>query len=245
MTGGRPRSARAQLECVYCPSPGDRSEHVPPKQFLNKPYPRKQSLVTVPCCGPCNASLQRDQEYFVAVLAQVSDSPTLQERVADGGSIDRMFRYSPGLEELILRQLTVDEDRVAIEPDLARLNRVALAVAQGLFFARYGGKRDPSEFRLLALGVEEAVLNGGVPPEVFMGLFTERFRAKPWRRVQAGVFEYVFARDSLGKRLLSFARYHGTLLAVVACPEPPSRRSVSKGRLARRHKGTSGPVKGA
>lgn len=53
--------------CVYCGTDKDLTvDHVPPKLLLMRPYP--SDLITVPACGACNQSFQKDDEYLRTML---------------------------------------------------------------------------------------------------------------------------------------------------------------------------------
>ena len=54
--------------CAYCGKAKKLTlEHVPPKLFLEQPFPK--NLMTVPACGGCNQSFKADDEYTRTVLA--------------------------------------------------------------------------------------------------------------------------------------------------------------------------------
>jgi hypothetical protein len=236
---GRSGAALHRKTCVYCGGHADTKDHVPPRSFLNRPYPGGRGLITVPACTGCNSRLQRQQEYFLAILAQISNSPTIRDRVEDGGSIDRMLMKSPGLDARIVGQLRVAADgRVEIEPQHDRLAVVVRALTVGLFFHRFGHVPAEASLRIVALGPEHLTL-GILAPD----LYSERFRAKPWRRLQQGVFEYTFVRRSISRSLMCVMRLHQTLLAAVECPNPTRRVVLSKGHRDARPR-TAGPWRG-
>jgi len=205
-------TASSGTACVHCGRLATTKDHVPAKCLLERPFP--VNLTTVPSCRECNQMLGGDQEYVLAVLAQVSDSAALS------AGVDRMLSNSAGLDERILRQLHVDADgQVFIAPEIDRLLRVARATAIGLCSRHYRVVPDVQRFRVVALGPERAVFG------TLVGcLYDPRFCGKRWRRVQRGVFEYTFVRASWGMDLVCAMRFYETLLCAVECPYP--RRSA-------------------
>ena len=80
---------RVPLSCVYCGKEATTRDHVIPRCLLEKPYP--PDLPTVPSCRPCNEGYSKDEEYFLAVMAQSGFVPPLTEKVEEGGLVDRML----------------------------------------------------------------------------------------------------------------------------------------------------------
>ncbi len=71
--------------CVFCGGLPNTRDHVPPKIFLDKPYPT--NLPGVPSCLNCNGSASPDKEYIACLLEAVivgSTDPSLvrRERIA-------------------------------------------------------------------------------------------------------------------------------------------------------------------
>lgn len=95
-------------ECSYCSQRATTRDHVVARCLLEKPYP--DNLPTVPSCATCNAGFKKDEEYFLAVLAQSGFVPTLTSKVDEEGAVDRMLQQSPGLDALIVKSLNVAPD---------------------------------------------------------------------------------------------------------------------------------------
>jgi len=110
--------------CVYCGAKATTRDHVPPRLLLERPYP--ENLRTVPCCLDCNRGASADEEYFLALIAQVSLSPFIGAKLAPGGTLDRAFTRSPALEQRFLDAMGVDEDtgKPFVRPELSRATRV-------------------------------------------------------------------------------------------------------------------------
>lgn len=230
---------RGSHPCVYCGTPSDTKDHVPPKCFLVKPYPPKLNLPTLPSCRKCNGSLGRDQEYFLAVLAQISEAPSLTKELEEGGKLDAMLTRNHGLADRITKQLYADEHGgVSIAPEMGRVTRVLTSLATGLYYKRYGVVADPTSMRLIAAGPEQLVLGGLVGV-----LYSERFVAKRWLCLQKDVFEYILARAWWQKSLACIMRLHSTLIAAVECPYPPRRKSIVR-EAPTKHPRMAGPWPG-
>lgn len=181
--------------CVYCGSPATTRDHVPPRLLLERPFPA--NLRTVPSCLDCNRGPSKDEEYFLALIAQVSLSPYIAAKLQPGGSIDRAFNRSPALEERFLEALGIDEEtgKPFIRPDYSRVDRVVTKIAVGLFALRYGWA--PSLYEVGPAHLVPYELRDDRPNQYFIAAFTERFRSRRWRTVQPGVFSYIFVRDPM------------------------------------------------
>jgi len=69
---------RARLSCVYCESrPHQRTRHG--QVSAGKTF--SAHLPTVPSCRPCNEAYSKDEEYFLAVIAQSGFVPSLPEKI--------------------------------------------------------------------------------------------------------------------------------------------------------------------
>jgi hypothetical protein len=199
--------------CIYCNGAAESGEHVPTKRLLESPYPR--NLITVPSCRSCNNGYARDEEYFLAALAQVGFVDTLQARLQEGGAVDRMLKHSSRLDDRIIRSLTVGDDgKVCFTPEAERINRVAHKTAIGLYYSHYETYARQADFYPVVVHHTHRL-----PTFIVAIVHTERFMPKRWTRVQKGVFEYIFVRDWTTKdRLLCIMNFHNTLWAAVGCP---------------------------
>lgn len=138
----RNRKAR----CTYCGrSKKLTADHVPPKLFLEQPFP--PNLLTVPACADCNQSFKADDEYTRAVLATDIRASwnhaaqynlpavmrSLQRRDARG------FANYLGNQTRPARVLSPSGAPVmVIETDQRRVNRSGLHILRGLFFRETG-----------------------------------------------------------------------------------------------------------
>ena len=226
--GGFRRRKRIDQFCLYCGDPAGSRDHVPPKSLLLQPWPI--DLRTVPACVPCNRSWSLDEQYIAVVLAQVGTVPHLSAKIEDGGVVDRALQSSPGLDERIIRSLSVDDEgRVEFTPEIERIAWVLEKVAFGLHALKYGRGPHRTEFACLAVTSPGEDLPPGLQPALWIwpGL-----RRKRWTKVQDKVFSFLFAT---GWRvddapLYCFMNLQDTLMAVISCPPPiarPKRRLAS------------------
>lgn len=112
--------------CVHCGDlPGTR-DHVPPRAFLDPPYP--EALAVVPACAPCNQQASADEQYITCALEVAvcgSSDPSDLER----DSVARALQHSPGLRARLVAHY--DGTALAVEPD--RVTRVLTKAARGLW----------------------------------------------------------------------------------------------------------------
>lgn len=208
--------------CVYCGEPGMTKDHVPPRCLLEKPYPT--NLRTVPCCSRCNSNFSIDEQYFLILLGQIGTSPTLTAKVQPGGAIDRALSRRPAIDERIIQSMETSEDgRIMLHPETERINRVIRKIALGIFVQHY--RRYPKWEAVSSVAAFPYNIEDQRPLPFFIATFTERFRAKPWRHVQHGVFSYIIVRDPKdSSKLWCIMDFHQTLWGVAHLPNP---RSVS------------------
>jgi hypothetical protein len=225
--------------CSYCTHTATTRDHVIPRCFLEKPYP--PNLLTVPSCASCNGGYSIDEQYALVLMAKSGFVPTLLNKVAEGGAVDRALQRDSRLDDLFIQSAEVKEDgRVFLKPDIDRLGRVLRKVAFGLYCHRYRPASPPSleEFALMGISHEQSSDNS-----IVVMAHTERFRPRRWRHVQAvaidgrkfQVFDYMFVRNWVWSHfgsLVCLLRIHQTLWAAFRCPNPSSRRTKTRGRYA-------------
>src|SRR5690348_10493550 len=166
------------MTCVYCGHPATTYDHVIPRCLLEKPFPL--NLPTVPSCQPCNEAYSRDEQYFLAVMAQAGCASSLQSKIEDGGVVDRMLQRerSAGLNAHFLKNMGMAEDgRVFITPDEARIANITQKVAFGLYYHRYTPQVIPSLEAFLALKPIHASDRDNF---IVTMAHTERLRPRPW-----------------------------------------------------------------
>lgn len=219
--------------CIYCGANATTRDHVPPRLLLGRPFPR--NLSPVPSCLNCNQGASRDEEYFLALIAQTSPAPYLNAKLEEGGTLYRAFVHSPKFEQRFLNSLIVDEATglpyLNLELDeLRRVSRVVAKIALGLFNLKYGWTPKPESVRqanLYPYGFQD-----DRPTPYFIATFTERFQKKHWQTIQPSVFSYIFMRDPKHSgTILCIMRFHETFWGVVHLPHRQDRRALNKRQL--------------
>ena len=81
--------------CIYCGCEDDTRDHVPPKIFLDKPYP--PDLPVVPACRTCNVSFSEDDLYVACLI-----------ECAKHGSSDPRDLSREKIKEAMTKQCLVD-----------------------------------------------------------------------------------------------------------------------------------------
>ncbi len=123
--------ARLGGACFHCGSAfPDTVDHVPPKIFLDKPYP--DDLITVPSCRGCNSDSSDDEQY-VASLIEVVVCGTTDPRALERHKISKTLEHRPLLREKLARAATVDNSAYTVRPELERVNLVLEKIARGLW----------------------------------------------------------------------------------------------------------------
>jgi hypothetical protein len=214
----RLRMTKTMSRCVYCgiEVASSSREHVPPKVLLEEPFPL--NLRTVPSCIGCNNSWQLDEEYLAVFLAHISDHPSLQDRVLEGGRVDRALTNSPFFDDRVIAALEVTESgKVSMQPELRRIGRIAAKIAYGLFCLKYGLGKSPADFSTAWIsGFDHQIPQRLVAAQwvAFAG------RRKRWTTVQNSVFGFLFAKGSMVEDPSSycFLNFYNTLFVAVGGP---------------------------
>lgn len=219
-TATQPISRKAKVHCFYCGSPATTQDHVPPKQFLLRPYP--DNLTTVRCCVKCNTGLGRDEEYVLAVLGHLAEDGPLARRMEDGGDLDQLLTYrATGLADRITDALVVESDgRISLRVEWPRCEAVFRKLAIGLYYRRYGLR--PPWSGIIRV---DAFASARWPGRSHAQALTERFTPKRWEVIQPGVFAYIFVASlRYPGTLLCLIDLYGTLCVEVTCPRPRGKR---------------------
>lgn len=114
--------------CLYCGGPTTTSEHIPPKAFLDEPYPA--NLHTMKSCETCNNGYSVDEEYVsclidVAICGSTVSSAQLRPKVV------QTFERKPHLARQIESQRFLEKNDVVWIPDHCRVSRIIEKVARG------------------------------------------------------------------------------------------------------------------
>ncbi len=121
--------SRLIFGCVHCGEPlGETRDHVPPKCFLDKPYPENLSISR--CCPECNNQLSRDEEYVVCLIECIlagSVEPNKLMRKSVAATLQR----AKGLRLRLQNALRISNEGPVFEVETERLKRVLLKLAKG------------------------------------------------------------------------------------------------------------------
>lgn len=119
---------RTRGMCVYCGGPSETQEHVPPRVFLDKPYP--PSLPTVEACSACNRGFSLNEEYMACLvdcaIAGTADPESLQRETTR-----KSMRHATGLAERIACARRQTVDGVIFNVEYPRVVNVVKKVALG------------------------------------------------------------------------------------------------------------------
>jgi len=225
-------------QCVYCSAISNTRDHIPPKCLLEKPYPA--NLWVVPACANCNQSYALDEEYLLLLLTQISTSPMLTAKLAEGGQIDRALSGSLGLESRLLDALSVTDDgRVEVKPERARILRVVQKIAFGIYIAHY--RIVPDLVEIIAAAAFPCDLEDPRRRLLEALSHTTSLARKKWFHVQKGVFSYSVIRDGMSnKALYLLIDFHETLWGVAKIPDPVDARDHARRTRSRSGKGLLG-----
>lgn len=117
--------------CFHCGSAQTETvDHVPPKVFLDKPYPG--DLITVPSCRPCNSESSDDEQY-VASLIEVVICGTTDPRQLKRRKISETLEHAPALRERLSRASAARDGDHFVHPEQERVDRVLEKIARGLW----------------------------------------------------------------------------------------------------------------
>ena len=138
--------------CAFCGGPSDTRDHVPPKVFLDEPFPR--GLPVVGACNKCNAGASLDEEYLACFLECVICGTTDPMRVKRE-KVRRILERRPRLKGRIAKAENRDEAENPVwMPEADRAQRVILKLARGhAAYERYPHLTEPRLVDLIPLGV--------------------------------------------------------------------------------------------
>jgi hypothetical protein len=154
MKGGNPRTKllHAEAQCAYCDQPATTKDHVVPRSLFVPPLPL--DMITVPCCGPCNAEKKQVddflRDYLVAIIdghpneiAEAIKTGTLQ-RAVDRGQSKLHKELGTAAQIMALTGAVIDLEPILVAP-LGRYMRFAV---KGIFGAK-ANMRIPEDHKLM------------------------------------------------------------------------------------------------
>jgi hypothetical protein len=190
--------------CVYCQVTPDTRDHVPPRVFLDEPYP--ENLPVVPSCRSCNESTSLDEEY-VACLLEVAACGSSRPSDLQRPKIARKLGENNRLAQRLARSFESVGEKATIVPEVARVSRVVEKIGRALWSFEIGGPTNwrsahvqlapITELQPQSLADFEAVGPTQILPEVgsramFRALVVEETAfGNSWLEVQPGRFSYL------------------------------------------------------
>jgi hypothetical protein len=103
-------------------------EHVPPRVFLDKPYP--SNLPVVEACKDCNNGFSLDEEYLSCLLECVISGSTDPEKL-HRENISRKVAESPSLAKRLRDAFKQEDGETSFEVEYDRVKSVVEKVAKG------------------------------------------------------------------------------------------------------------------
>lgn len=116
--------------CAFCGAPPKTRDHVPPKIFLDRPYP--ENLPVVGSCLRCNNDASLDEEY-VACLLEIAACGTINPDDLRRPKVARILAAKPLLAAKLASSLGSNGQYLLTEEDSARLSAVIEKIARALW----------------------------------------------------------------------------------------------------------------
>jgi hypothetical protein len=119
---------RENGRCLYCGDAPCAREHVPPKIFLDVPYPA--NLFVVESCVNCNQSFSLDEQYMACLLDCVI-SGTTNPNAVQREIVKRTLTTIPALQQRLQEAKIVTDDEIYFRAEHERINSVVKKIAMG------------------------------------------------------------------------------------------------------------------
>lgn len=114
--------------CAYCGGIPSTRDHVPPRVFLDEPFP--ENLMGVPSCRKCNQGASKDEEY-AACFIECLRIGTTEIASIEREKIKRILERKPNLKAMIQRDLEAQVDSNEYQVWSRRMWKVLIKIAQG------------------------------------------------------------------------------------------------------------------
>lgn len=115
-------------QCVYCGGKPNSREHVPPRVFLDKPYP--ENLYEVEACASCNQRFSMDEEYMACLIDSVV-SGTADPNSVQRESIRKTLKHSRSLAEKLKIARKLINGRTVFDVEHERVHGIVTKIAVG------------------------------------------------------------------------------------------------------------------
>ncbi len=204
--------------CAFCGGPPTTRDHVPPRVFLDQPYPG--NLPVIGACVDCNRGASLDEEY-VACLLEVAACGSVDPADLNRRKVARTLKERPALAAKLASLLRPNGEFLISREDRTRLSAVFEKIARGLWTYEVGETASSSAAvvryaPIAGLGVTQleafrTLEQPDLLPEVgsrmmFRVLVSEDGPARvSWIELQAGRFSYgieMFSEEGRVKMVL-------------------------------------------
>lgn len=188
--------------CVFCDRGPDTRDHVPPRVFLDDPYP--ENLPVVASCRSCNEGASLDEEY-VACLLEVAACGSARPWDVERPKIAQKLAQNASLADRLANSFVIDGGREMVVAETDRVSRVLEKTARALWSFEVGdptfGVNSVTRFVPVTL-MDPLELSGFIHsrapqllPEVGSRALQRLFDASKepasaWQDVQQGRFSY-------------------------------------------------------
>lgn len=206
--------SRETAFCAYCGGGTETRDHVPPKVFLDRPFP--ENLPVVGACERCNEGTSLDEEYLACLVdcvltGSVRPEEGQRERVAD------IFTRKPALAARLASARELRDGRTFFAPEPERVLSVIrkLGCGHSLFHLHMPQHDEPRDvwYAPAVTFTEDERQSFETPPtptllpEVGCRALIETFeRGIPWpswTEVQKGRYRYMpFIGEAVGVRIM-------------------------------------------
>lgn len=121
--------------CIFCSNVANTREHVIPRCFLNKPYPK--NLPTLPSCQKCNNSFSMDEEY-VMYLIDYLKSIEFNHGEFTRSKAENAFNHNGKLEDRMIESLDFLDAGIFFNIETERVKNIAKKISLCLLLHKFG-----------------------------------------------------------------------------------------------------------
>jgi hypothetical protein len=119
---------RVNGQCLYCGDFPDTNEHVPPKVFLDAPFP--ENLPVVESCVKCNQSFSLDEQYMACLLDCVISETTNPDEVYRE-TVKKTLKAKPALAQRLKDARKTIDGKEYFSVESERIYNVVKKIAIG------------------------------------------------------------------------------------------------------------------
>jgi hypothetical protein len=201
---------RLSAFCTYCGRPPTTRDHVPPKVFLDEPYP--ENLPVVSACLECNADLSLNEEY-VACSLECAICGSTSTNCLRRDKVRKILQRNPRLAARIESARAGSKDGVSLwKVEESRLDDVIMKLARGHAVYELAELRIGADYSIFVSPLdtmskrERLLFETPLPQEIYPEIGSRGFRRTietpdsggyaHWQIVQAGRYRYLAAASS-------------------------------------------------